>query len=168
MRVTTKLIVELVALETGVSVENIARRTRERVPVQARQLAAWLARRSAPKRRTYPIICAALGLADHQSVMYACRIVEHRIVCLPWWGRVARRLLRLIEMIEADDPMATALLAALRRQGPELLDRRRAIFEAEGVASNPVWKNMGIRRGFPELAPEIVVVSEPAQAKVAS
>lgn len=141
MRVTIRVIAELVALETGVPLDSIFVRTdRSRATAHARQLTCWLARRSASaeamQRRSSPLIGKVLGL-DHATVLYAVRRVELRIRSLPWWGEHAPRMLAIVKDLERGAAGGTALMDALAAEIPELRRRRFAIFSAASIKASP-------------------------------
>jgi hypothetical protein len=134
MRLSTKHIAQLVAMQTGVPLPDILRQSgRCRVPSYARHLLMWAARRSdghlayGDGRRTYAVIRAALGGCDHTTVLYGVRRVDRRIAASEWWRNAAARLMATIRGLERDDPVALALLVASRDPPPPAM--RRALKE---------------------------------------
>jgi DnaA-like protein len=137
MRLTTRHIAELVALQTGVPVADLVRPTgRCRVPSYARHLVMWAARRSdghlayGDGRRTYAVICSALGGCDHTTVLYGVRRVDRHIAASAWWRDAAGRLMATIRGLERDDPVALALLAAVRDPPAPVMRRALKQFAA--------------------------------------
>jgi hypothetical protein len=137
MRLTTRHIAELVALQTGVPLAELVRHTgRCRLPSYARHLAMWAARRSEAQlaygdgRRTYAVICSALGGWDHTTAVYGVRQVDRRIAASVWWRDAAARLMATIRGLEGDDPAALALLAVARHPPPAAMLRALSEFRA--------------------------------------
>jgi hypothetical protein len=135
MRLTTRHIAELVALQTGVPVADLVSHTgRCRVPSYARHLAWWAARRSDSRRaycdgrRSYPMISAALGGYDHSTAITGVRQVDRRIAASVWWRDAAARLMATISGLERDDPAALTLLAVARHPPPAAMLRALAAF----------------------------------------
>lgn len=76
-----KSIVQGVAMVTGVSVVEIAGRSRSASTVRARHLAMWIARRQ--MRWSLGQIGDAVGSRDHTTVLHGCRMVARAVAVDP-------------------------------------------------------------------------------------
>ncbi len=91
-RVTCRLVIELVALETGVAQQLILSDIRERGVTNARHLAIWLCRHVTGQSTT------AIGRAfdrDHSTVVAACDKAERLRAEEPAFFKRSERLLNL-------------------------------------------------------------------------
>ncbi len=100
-------VLQTVARETGVSVEEMRGARRTRHLVQARQVAAWLLARTRPEL-SLPQIGRLLGGRDHTTIIHAIRTVEGSERLLALARDIARRQRwRLSEAAEtAEERMA--------------------------------------------------------------